>query len=69
MPTITNGKVYHANHSHLVTRHLLHNGKEYRITHVGKNDDYVQCSEVGIVSDEILRLPMTEAVEKLIPRS
>lgn len=56
-------------HSHLVTRQLSHNGKRYRITQVGREGDYVQCSEVDSVSRDILRLPMKDALEKLIPQT
>lgn len=69
MPTITNGKVYTGNYDHLVTRHLMHKGIEYRITHVGRSGDYVQCSEVGVVSDEILRIPIADIEAKLIDRT
>ena len=33
------------NKGNLVTRHLIHNGIEYRITHVGTDFDHVECKK------------------------
>ena len=59
----------HYGYDFLITRHLIYEGGEYRITSIGVDNLFVNAEPIAKPSDEILRLPLKQALAALKPRT